>query len=334
MPDYLLPNYKLSDMQTLQSLVFSEYGKRHLDQARLYPERKWGHYLIAAGEFCPVLGPIFTLIEWVVFQMWYSNAPLLLYLASPQSLNSTGRIEQLFVGSQADCQGPTSMTRVARIVDRLNHSKENGIAFNRAKISRDITGGVCSAMAFDFADAFFQLRSVNASPGHPATPLFLNRLRALGYHFARSTEEQRIRQGAFNTIEVKRDATGIDVAKNKIQSLANLHRYKIDYASAPIQVVGQASTRIAIRTEMERMPHGLYLLRSIDPSNNEKREVHGHTMIYVKDEHEDYFYDPNIGLIYMRHVDQSSIMLNALFSCFYDFGISDARFYRLMPSVV
>ncbi len=324
MSDYLLTDYKLSCSELIQSLIVSEYGLRHLEEANLQPELRWGHRLIAVIEFVPVLGQIAMLIEWIVFKVLENSVP--------KQVDLTPRNIKLFNGSQTGAVGFARPDRVLRVLQRLEDRKEEGIEFNRSKVTGHIDGGVCSAMALDFADSFFKLRKLHVRRGHPSTDLFLNCIRDLGRQFASSSEEMRIRQAAFNTIEVRGDAAGIDVARNKIQSLANLHNFRIDRTSREIQME-RADRRRVVSEEVAQLPDGLYLLRTIEPSYNERLEVAGHSMIYVKNRQEGFFYDPNDGVKYMSNVDHSSEISNVLIHCLNQFHTSRARFYRMQPSV-
>jgi hypothetical protein len=272
METYLLPNYQLSCMELLQSLVVSQYGLRHLEQAYLQPEHKWGHRLIALIEFIPVIGQIAMLVERIAFQVLQSSS---------SKNNFRLRNEWLFHGSQRECIGLAHPERVLRILDRIDRCKERGIGFNRNKVTGSIDGGVCTAMALDFAESFFSLRKIHVEIGQHSSDIFLNRIRDVGRKFAESSEEMRIRQAAFNTIEARADGPGIDIGRNKIQSLANLHHFRIDHTSQEIQI-NRADYQRSVEEEVSKLPDGLYLLRTILPSRNEKLEVHGHSMIYVK----------------------------------------------------
>ncbi len=316
MDSYLLPNYQLSCIELLQSLVVSEYGLRHLSEANQRPERMWGHRLIALVEFIPVLGQLAMIVEWIVSQI----------LRDPLDLSQ--RNEWLFRGSQNGCQGPAPQDRVLRVVEQIDRICPAGIYFNRNKAIGRVEGGACTAMAFDFADAFFKMRKVHVKTSPHLPDAFLNGIRGLGRQFESSSEQSRIRQAAFNTIEVRGVLAGTDIAKNKVQALANLHGFKVDHSSSEI-AVNQMGSEQAVNAAVAGLPDGLYLLRTIKPINNERLEEHGHSMIYVKEQQEGFFYDPNYGVKYMKNVNQSPEIFNALAACYSQFETSRARFFRL-----
>lgn len=316
MDSYLLLNYQLSCVELLQSLIVSEYGLRHLAQANVQPERMWGHRLIALIEFIPVLGQLAMIVDWVVSHIF--RGPL----------DLSQRSEWLFYGTQDGGRGLAPKDRVLRVVDQIDRIRPTGIYFNRNKAIGSVEGGACTAMALDFADAFFKTRKVHVKTSSYLPDSFLNCIRGLWREFAASSAESRIRQAAFNTIEVRGAPAGTDVAKNKIQALANLPGFKVDHSSSEI-AVNQAGSKQAVDAAVAELPDGLYLLRTIKPINNERLEEHGHSMIYVKEQQEGFLYDPNYGAKYMKNINHSPEIFNALASCYTHFETSRARFFRL-----
>lgn len=81
--DYLLSNYKLSACEILQSFAVSEYGLRHVREAKTKGQSKWLHRCIAAIEFCPILGLAATVIEFLSSK---------LFLSSKSSKSLNGRV--------------------------------------------------------------------------------------------------------------------------------------------------------------------------------------------------------------------------------------------------
>ena len=321
MRDYFIKDYHLTCPEILQSIVVSEYGLRHLKQAELRPEHAWGHRLIASINFIPIIGQLAMLIEWIVYQIFVS-----IYVGEARSTNKL-----LFKGTQLGCDGSVNLERVARLVDELNRRRANGIIFNPQKITPTSRRGVCSAMALDFAEHFFKLKHLYAISGLPASDRFLHAISALGQRFAQSNQEMRERQAAFNTIEILPNAQGIDKTRNKVQSLANLHHFKIDHASNEIQL-DQADYERTLQDEVSNLPDGVYLLRTLKPFNNAKEEWEGHSMIYVKDSQERFFYDPNVGTKYIYNDNPVLDLSQALTYYRQMFDTSKARFYRLVPS--
>jgi hypothetical protein len=96
-----LDNYKLTFSEALHSLFISEYGLRHLAQAKITGSSKWGHRTIAVIQLCPVIGLVATIIEAIAAKCFHKsqlqNEPVIVF---PEKL--------LFPGTQYGCQGPSS----------------------------------------------------------------------------------------------------------------------------------------------------------------------------------------------------------------------------------
>ncbi len=248
---------------------------------------------------------------------------------SNQTIQEAPMNEWIFQGSQDECAGDVSIEKVQLIVQKLNSFSPEGIVFNELKIKEFVMGGVCSAMAFEFADEFTQIKENHVETFLELKDPFLKCIHNLEKKFAKSSEQSRIRQAAFNTIEVQEAMGGCDVGKNKIQALANLHGYKIGYCSSEVNVKNQIVARRDIENEFSKLPLGLYLLRTIEPSTNVKQEEQGHSMIYFKGRNYGFLYEPNYGGKYMKDIDQSIEIYDTLQKCNEVYGPYIARFYEL-----
>ena len=313
MNNYFIKSYHLNCTEIVQSLLISPYGLRHLDQAHLHPERKWGHRLIACIQFLPLIGQLAMCIEWIAYRLLNKKA---------------ARKEiQLFRGSQEDGSGSANPQTVHAIFERLFARREIGVTFNPRKITGSIDGGVCSCMALDFAMRYFHLQREHRQTESRFSPAFLKGIRSIGREFARATTERKVRQAAFNTIEVEAHPAGIDIERNKIQSLANLHRLRIDYASAMVPI--DRNQNSTLENTLASLPNGLYFLRTNRPAHNEKLEVNGHSLIYAKNGKEGILYDPNHGATYFRKKSHLREIADSLLSQRYHFHHTQSRFYRL-----
>ena len=78
----------------------------------------------------------------------------------------------------------------------------------------------------------------------------------------------RIRQAAYNTIEVLPTERVIDASKGKIQSIVNYHNFKIDFMTDEINAE-MLSKPEDVRKYVS-LPQEIYLLRIIKPTQNEK----------------------------------------------------------------
>ena len=182
---------------------------------------------------------------------------------------------QLFSGTQNNCSGIVPVERVEAIRRRLLSQSEPGISFSENKVSEIITGGNCSAMSLEFGNAYIKCREdllkknikINTCPPKRAELLLLA-IKKLGKNFQTSNEEMRIRQAAYNTIEVLPTERVIDASKGKIQSIVNYHNFKIDFMTDEINAE-MLSKPEDVRKYVS-LPQEIYLLRIIKPTQNEK----------------------------------------------------------------
>jgi hypothetical protein len=322
----LLQNYALSTRDMIQSLFVSEYGLRHLAQAKTEEGFcKWGHRIIAVIQLCPVLGLIATIIESIIAKCLISRE--ILAQSSPLPVPMTW----FFRGTQHNCSGPVPVDKVEAVRAQLQALHPEGIAFNPNKVTDEIEGGTCTAMSLEFIDEYFKQRKIHRENPNAQSDALVKRIIQLGKKYTASSEEMRIRQAAFNTIEVTKANNGVDYSKNKVQSLANYHSLAIDHSSSEIDTETLKNAN-EMAPDIDALPEGTYLIRILKPDNNEKLEDSGHSLAYVKEEGIGLFYDPNFGA---KNLPPSS-HAQTLFQGFKDnlqiFGINKARFYRLQPA--
>lgn len=304
MKNYLLNDYKLSPLELLQSVFVSEYGLRHLAQAKLHPQQKWGHRIIAMIELCPLIGIIASLIEALFAdRVW------------------------LFKGTQISAQGNVSIEKAEVIRAKLaSQSSPLGIHFNKSKIVDQLVGGTCSAMALQFVDRYFQIKK-----SCEGSEQILKQIAAIGIQFSASSAEMRDRQAAYNTIEVVKSSEERDFSKNKMQSLANDHNLSIKFSSNEMDVE-KLDTEQSLQNDVDALPEGAYLVRIIKPANNEKLEEHGHSLIYIREQGVNLFYDPNLGARNLVGAKHSTVLFNSFKENFATFQVSKARFYQLQTT--
>ncbi|CCB87645.1 putative uncharacterized protein [Parachlamydia acanthamoebae UV-7] len=316
MYNYILSDYNLSKLDALQTIFVSKYGLRHLKEAKKHPSQKWGHRVIAAIELTPFVGLIATIIEGSLAKYKRASSP------------STPQNPWIFKGSQYGCSGKVATQKAVKVFHQLKQERASGIDFNENYIPSQIEGGTCSAMSLAFAEEYFKVRKkTQGLPNHQV----LTHMKKIGKKFAKSNTEMRIRQAAFNTIQVTRPTYSIDYSKNKIQSLANLHHFMINYASEAFTMHSARKTQ-EIENEVAKLPEGTYFIRMIKPCDNEKLEHCGHSMVYIKENGLELFYDPNAGLLNLSGVHRAHAF-SAAFKIYQTHSqLSDTRFYRLQAS--
>lgn len=357
MQNYQLDNYILSKHEIFQSLVISEYGLRHLSQSKQETLYKWGHKIIALIELCPIIGLIVTIFEALIVKYIQSRniytqcqtnneipiqihqqEPLQISHPPPSSINKETPLQinpWLFRGTQQGCEGPVCISKAESVRATLDsHSSDLGIRFNQKMITDSIKEGTCTAMSLEFLDSYFKTKKLSIERPDAQAHVLVDRLIELGELFAKSSQEMRDRQAAYNTIEVmdSLDET-VDHSKNKIQALANYHSFNIDYSSSEIDVAKLANKN-ELSKELDALPEGTFFIRILKPADNKKLEEKGHSLIYIKENGLGLFYDPNFGLRSLPSEEHAQILFQGFKNNFQLFGINKARFYRLQPQQV
>ncbi len=303
MDDYLLDNYELSYSKMFQSLIYSEYGIRHLIKAKEC-HSVW-HRFIATIELFPLIGLIATIIEAIAIK-------IINLFITPTKI--------LFKGSQGGCNGYVNQKEVNKIIVSLQSSKEPFINFNEKKVVGEIYGGTCTAMSLTFVKKFLKAK---------------NNVEVIKDKFRASNEKLRNIQAAFNTIEIIRSNDVVDYSKNKIQSLANYYKLKINNSSKELDINKiESEGENEFNNEINKLQLGIYVIRALKPSTNEKLEEYGHTMIYIKTTKINLLYDPNYGIeILRRRSKHCSMLLSKLKRCNYGFQTNKVKFYQLLEPV-
>jgi hypothetical protein len=314
---YQLSNYHLTAWELLHTPLVSKYAIRHWNESCKNPSVKWGHRAICLIQFCPIVGFFASASEAIIVII--GNAIASSLTANQRNDQLPNRISRnipsqyLWIGNQLGCRAPINRDMVNTIIENLRKTKEEGIEFNEC-LTNEISGGTCSAMALEFIDQF--LKKKKASPNLDEATIIKSFT-----DFKTSNEIMKIRQAAFNEIQVTN--RGIDFKRNKIQSLANYHGLKINFASEEIilsETPSEADKKVA-----ENLNPGIYLIRSITPCENHKGEVDGHSMVFIKKNKEEcFFYDPNFG---PRKTSNAEI-LQSIFNSVKSWGRFHCRFYR------
>jgi hypothetical protein len=241
-------------------------------------------------------------------------------------------VAQLIVrGSQYGCNGKVPRDKVAQVFRKIHANREPGVTFNPAKIDGNIKDGTCTAMALDFIKNYFEARKVTHLSSSSSPDLFVNCIRSFGHKYADSSEEMKITQAAFNTIEEDKNRPTTDFKRAKIQSLANFHDLAIDISSNEINYSIQPLCSQQLREEVNKLPQGVYLLRTIEPMDNERKEKHGHSLVYIKESSVGFFYDPNFGITQLAEGNHNKTLNDNLFFNLAQFQTTHARFYRMSP---
>ncbi|MBI5274279.1 MAG: hypothetical protein HY860_04410 [Chlamydiales bacterium] len=318
MNDCLISNYSLTSMQVVQSILISEFGVRHYQEFSHSQEYKWEHLIIAIIELCPLLGALASLVEYAIACCCVFTQPVVRLLPS-------WKITWIVQGSQAGCTGSVNMQRVLQVFQEIVQNRAGGVTFNEVRLKDTIKQGTCSAMSLDLIRAYLECKQDRL--------ITMDDLKRVGQKYITSSQEMKDCQMAFNSIELALDeiADGVDIERNKMQSLANFYHLTIDDASSFMDI-----TQISFedfKEEIDSLPKGTYVIRAICPDDNHKGEKWGHTLVYNNDGCIPFFYDPNGGILNLEKEDHGAILFRALGKCNIDFETNMIRFYRIAEHV-
>ncbi len=293
MKNYFLEDYNLTSTQVAYSCVLSEYGLRHLKTA--WKEKDVTHGLIALLELTPLVGPILSIAERVLASQYYPLDPT----SIPPSFI---RFKVLKIGSQNGCNGFVETEKAKKICERLNQKPSNGIHFSKSRLINTINMGTCSAMAFDFANRYIEMRKT-LSPEEV--------IERIGSDYEHSSQEFRTMQAALDTIHKKKGAVFKDFNQAKMEAMLRFYGRRVIKASEIIDLT-QKSMLAKTRKILRDFQQGIFILRIIRPHTNDKGEHYGHTAVLIRDGDKQYFYDPGKGVSEIEQGYESTTLCDAL----------------------
>ena len=256
--------------------------------------------------------PILIIVGSIIIKgYWFIALVTLNYIQEKLSL--------VFSGSQDQCNGTIDTKKVNNKIKKLNENVPKSVVFNNSLIESQLQGGTCSAMSLSFTSKLFNLQEKN--PEASIKSLILKNLDAFK-KFAQSSEKFRNRQMAYNTINlVKFDS--IDVTHAKIQSLVRDRHLEAEPVCDNLEL---NSNQVSLRNIP--FENGIYFVRVIRPAVNHKMEKYGHSMIYIHEGSDRFFYDPSVGLKEIGS-NYSHQLLEKAKECNEKWGTNILRIYRL-----
>ena len=310
MKSYLLDDYNLTCTQSIYSCLVSEIGLKHLKTG--WKEKEAVHIAIGLLELIPLFGLIATIFEKAVASQYQ---PYDAYSIPARFIRST----VVKTGSQNDCSGAVEVDKAKKICERLNQVKPNGIYFSDAKVDTTISGGTCSAMSFDFANRYMELRK-NHTPDEI--------INLIGSDYERSSQAFRTTQAAFNTIGKAAGETSEDFKQAKIDAMLHLHNRKVILASEPFDLKEQAALT-KIRKILREFTEGVFIVRVLLPKDNEKEENFGHSTVLIRDGDRQLFYDPFQGVLNIEKGFESTTLCSLLMNFLAFWEIHAGRIYQI-----
>lgn len=226
-------------------------------------------------------------------------------------------------GTQNDSEGSIDSGYAEETCTALNHDNASPAIFNSDRISNPISGGTCSAMTFTVAYSYinFSATHENQPEKHiKILPILIPNGSNLAY---------RTQQAVFNTIERSRESG--DFKKDKMESLSGYFDLTISYASQEIDL-SKGTAQADIKDVFSKIPEGIFIIRTLLPSDNHKEEEHGHSMLLIKQKDASFFYDPNKGLFQLGKELEGTALYGFLDCCYKSFATSSARLYQVVKS--
>ncbi len=228
-----------------------------------------------------------------------------------------------FCLSQGDADGSVTEAAVKQVFSKISSQKERGVTFKKEYICSTLRGGACSALAFNFIKNY-----IGRTEEHP----FWRKKRVIKDISHEASQgarlEHRIQQAAFNCIAQDPSTQTSDFTRAKMQSLANFYDLRIIKASEEFKVSSEEHTSRVI----DPLANGIYLVRMLLPSDNEKKEAFGHSMVYIQSDQSSFFYDPSRRVKELNDDNQSKQIHQFLMENHSNYGLKTARFYQVIPN--
>lgn len=323
MTTYFLPTYSTTCLEKIFFPIISPFAFHHLQEANQHPEAKWGHRAIAVLEFCPVVGPIFSIIEAILSSFYKAAKASFIDLTTP---NKTWLVR----GHQQDSKSLVNINDAKNCCRRLNTFATTNIRFNEARLEPKLEGGACQAMAMNLISQL--LASINGALRYQPDTL-RSKITEIGEKHIKVCHPPMCDiQAAMNTIEVV-STNSPDIKREKIQSLANLFNLKVAEASTEIDLESSQAND-DLKKILNQCSDGTYLIRCLHFENNHKLEIEGHSLTYLKNNGVDILYDPNRGIAEMRPDKKVDTIYNELMRNYHTFNIPNVRFYRMQKKPV
>lgn len=196
-------------------------------------------------------------------------------------------------GNQNECSGPIDFGLAEDYCEALNDLVDStNIVFSKERLVENLTGGTCSAMAFQFADDYLQRK-----PYFPTEQI----INEICEKYKHSKTAFRTIQAAFNTLHRDSRYPSEDFLCDKVASMLRFYDRYISNASELFYIESCASEEDKdayekIGSFLDKFSEGVFVIRCVLLEDNDKGEAYGHTTLLIKTPMEQYFYDPDEGI--------------------------------------
>lgn len=163
------------------------------------------------------------------------------------------------------------------------------IVFKEEKLYPFDHRGTCSAMALDFLARYFS--TCRGCVDHEDA--ISAQIAKFNTYYEVPTSTIISRQAAYNTITVEdnEDLEVEEIKFRKMQSLANYHNIKLTPQTESMSLNDIVDGQIDFKKVISDLPQGSYVIRALSPTDNDKQEWYGHTMILIKKKGFSIFFD-------------------------------------------
>lgn len=241
---------------------------------------------------------------------------------SPQSLYS----KKIKSGSQNQCDGSIDSDLAEEYCDALDELKKNtNIGYSKDRLVTILTGGTCSAMAFQFADDYIRRKS------HQSVEEIIDEISPKYEH---SCKTFRTNQAVFNTLHRDSHHPSDDFMRDKVASMLRFYDYSLTDVSDLFYIEScsqeeLSQARSKIESFLTQFPEGVFVIRCILMENNDKGEAYGHTTLLIKTNEKQYFYDPDEGIFQLAQGNEIEGFYRLVKSMMLKIIIPYGRIYKI-----
>lgn len=182
-----------------------------------------------------------------------------------------------------------------QVINLLIEKKLSKVDFDKTKVYPFEGGGTCTAMAMDFL-----ARYVNECSNMTSRSAVRAKVKQFAPFYTYGLSTDISRQAAYNTIRVDRQAhinNPDEMKYRKMQSMANYHSMNLEPATSTIKRSKISQKPKSFKSKIKNLPNGYYIVRGLEPADNEKMEYFGHTMIFIKTPHISLYFDNGDGAV-------------------------------------
>lgn len=219
------------------------------------------------------------------FSTLASGAVLGILSIALHCFNKKEPLTPIHVTNQDNCGGTVDIEAAKTIL--LKKGKFEKVTFDPDVLPHELTEGTCTALTLKFLEDFLRQ---GVSRG-----TIKSRVATCAAGVRESNPTMRTIQAAMNTIKIRPEFREIPCHQEKAEALLSLQHLRLMKAYKGID--WSTEDREVLEKRIKKLPKGVFFIRAICPSSNEKGEKHGHSLALITlDSETFYFYEPNDGI--------------------------------------